>query len=513
MNKYTCPICVEEYNSKNTICFVCKQECCAICFKKYILNSQKDTVNCMNRECNAIFPKSVLTKMVSTHWLNTAFKVYKNDISFKSQSMFFPEIMGEVEKRLTIDKLEKEKKVFLKEYGESYIKMQEKNLVIITQKEAEYAIKLKKLNEEYKPEIIKLKNENIFLIQKLKKELNVKSAVVNLELQKLYRKEHVVKHYNRPCSLESCKGLLDNKWTCGICSHKTCSKCIQYIENSDLHTCDENDIMTVDLLKKDTKNCPSCGEGIFKISGCDHMFCTICKTAFSWNTGEITSKNIHNPHYFDYLRRNAQNAPNQTNIMPNINDVDCLRMPEILTIITNIFIPRKSQTFKRDNEFKTSMMELVRLKLHSSDIYTTIIGKLNNNHELQELRINYLLERITEENFKKSINTIYKRREMFEESNMLIQTIELASESIVKKHIKIFMKKTENDVQNNKSVSDIISSMIESYQKEIEMLKELIETINNENNKINHIYKLVNRYNIYTYANEKKDELTLQFKI
>ena len=53
------------------------------------------------------------------------------------------------------------------------------------------------------------------------------------------------------------------------------------------HKCNEDDINTAKLLKKDTKYCPKCNFGITKISGCDVMFCTQCNTSFNWKTMEI----------------------------------------------------------------------------------------------------------------------------------------------------------------------------------------------------------------------------------
>jgi hypothetical protein len=133
-----------------------------------------------------------------------------------------------------------------------------------------------------------------------------------IELRKIINKKTtVVKSiYNRPCSNSTCNGMLKTDSNlCSICDHITCSKCLQpYNKNIKDHSCNEDDIKTAKLLKKDTKYCPKCNFGITKISGCDVMFCTQCNTSFNWKTMEILTKNLHNPHYLEYLRRAGTQA-------------------------------------------------------------------------------------------------------------------------------------------------------------------------------------------------------------
>ena len=76
------------------------------------------------------------------------------------------------------------------------------------------------------------------------------------------------------------------------------------------HVCKQEDIDTFKMIVKETRQCPTCSTNIYKIEGCDQMWCTQCHTAFSWRTGRIETV-IHNPHYYEYHRENGGQVPNQ----------------------------------------------------------------------------------------------------------------------------------------------------------------------------------------------------------
>ena len=112
--------------------------------------------------------------------------------------------------------------------------------------------------------------------------------------------KHEKAHFVRQCPANGCRGFLSTQWKCGICEQWSCPECHELKgPNRDCeHTCDPNNIETAKMLAKDSKPCPKCQSLIFKISGCDQMWCTQCHTAFSWKTGKLEN-NIHNPHFYD----------------------------------------------------------------------------------------------------------------------------------------------------------------------------------------------------------------------
>ena len=109
------------------------------------------------------------------------------------------------------------------------------------------------------------------------------------------------------CPRKDCRGRVSSGYKCGLCEHFVCPDCHvdKGLEQHGPHECSVEDKDTVKLLKENTKKCPECHEGIFKESGCDQMWCTRCRTCFSWKTGKKEHGPIHNPHYYEQMFQNG----------------------------------------------------------------------------------------------------------------------------------------------------------------------------------------------------------------
>ena len=105
--------------------------------------------------------------------------------------------------------------------------------------------------------------------------------------------------------MADCRGFSSFQWKCGICQQWCCPECHEIIgqDRHAEHTYHPDNVASATLLANDTKSCPCCGMGIYRIEGCDQLFCKLCHTAFSWQTGRIETQRIHNPHYYEWLRQ------------------------------------------------------------------------------------------------------------------------------------------------------------------------------------------------------------------
>lgn len=97
------------------------------------------------------------------------------------------------------------------------------------------------------------------------------------------------------CQRGQCNGyIMASEYKCLLCDGTICDQC--GLSNDDNHECIKEDIESFKLINDVTKRCPSCKISIDKAEGCNHMYCTECKTAFDWETLEVLKKNqIQNP--------------------------------------------------------------------------------------------------------------------------------------------------------------------------------------------------------------------------
>lgn len=223
------------------------------------------------------------------------------------------------------------------------------------------------------------------------------------------------------CANEDCRGFLNSNYKCEICNLFTCSKCLEVIgvSKDDAHTCNENSVETAKMIKKETKPCPSCGTRIFKVSGCDQMWCTECKNAFSWTTGKIENGVIHNPHFFEYQRNNRnnhiQNNNNNALNMCNTNDI-----PQFYLFNRTVLRPLKQL---KEEYIVDTLSKIYRLMGH---ITHHEIPKLNDNIETCSntdiVRVEYIHKEISKKEMTKSIYLKDKNRRKFSE---ILQVYEL----------------------------------------------------------------------------------------
>lgn len=110
------------------------------------------------------------------------------------------------------------------------------------------------------------------------------------------------------CVRDGCEGFVSTAYKCGLCDAHICKDC-HAVKTDDAHACAPDAVASVTALKRESRPCPKCAAPISKIDGCDQIWCTLCKTAFSWNTGKIETGVIHNPHYYQWMRESGQTIP------------------------------------------------------------------------------------------------------------------------------------------------------------------------------------------------------------
>ena len=366
----SCPICVEPYTAvvrKKVECNSCHKELCIKCVERYLLSSIEDP-HCLH--CRASWTRPFLGTICSMTFLNKTYYVHRQEVLVNREKSFLPTYQTIAEREVRAREISKEDTALATEYYEL---------------EKEMNRKLSELSKKRRDVWRRAENvRNGF-------EENAPSGT---------KTKATPTKFVRRCTAADCKGFLSTAWKCGICSSWACPECfeIKGLVHDAPHTCTAEALATAALIRKDTKPCPSCGEMINKIDGCDMMWCVSCHTPFSWNTGNVIKAGIvHNPHYFQWLAKGGQAAPTNPGFIP------CGGLPNpyhVQTVLANA-----------NKEDRRELLDILRICAHVSDIerhhYERHLDPLNN----EDIGVQYLLKESSEENWKQVLAKREKERQ------------------------------------------------------------------------------------------------------
>ncbi len=488
-----CNICCEKYNkSLNTKIrceFVnCNYEACKSCIRTYLLSTTNDP-HCMN--CKNPWQPKFLVDNLNRSYVENDYKKHRKQLLVDREISRTPELMYLVERTKLVQESEEE---------------------------------LKELNKEY------------IKARKLFNDLAQRVSEKRLEIHRIKTGEDTKeerKKFIMPCPGDNCKGYLSTQYKCEICKLFTCPDCFEIIGYSkeDHHICKEDNIKSAEMIKKETKGCPKCGVRIFKISGCDQMWCTECKVAFSWSTGKIIiSGAIHNPHYYNYLQQNNNNglAPR------NPGDVVCggLIAYYNLNYVTK-FLSRFSHKkwfdyLKKDKTIEEVFIEnnitvlnnliMFITHLHRHINHITNVDLINCRNKVRDLENNdnetvqYILNNKTKDELAR---VIYKNSNLRKKHSELLNIYELLSVVGIERFNNIYNYYTENakKIQENKNNEFmnfvlIIVNFINEYNNLIKYTNNQLITISYTYNlSVNLIKKHPNNYYEFRSGKFKQSDL------
>ena len=230
------------------------------------------------------------------------------------------------------------------------------------------------------------------------------------------RREFIMK-----CPDEGCRGFLSSAYKCGTCAKNTCTQCLVVL-GEDAHTCNPDTVETAKTIRSETRPCPKCGTRIFKIDGCDQMWCVMndCNTAFSWNSGHIVTGNVHNPHYYEWLRRTGGGAPER-----EVGDIPCGGLPHARVLARVVYATEIDNNVKNViMETHRNMRDLIDVRLRD---YPARPPQLMN----KDIDVAYLMNELTEEAWQRQLELSEAKFKRKKEIGQILQTLATAGSDII----------------------------------------------------------------------------------
>jgi len=397
-----CAICCNEFNKlsrKIVGCLKCGEKVCSTCVKKYLLSTLEDP-HCMH--CKHAWDLFFLNKILPRNFLSKEWKQSRSNLLYDREKSFFPETMPYVALEIEKEKVHNELLTVEAQIQQLKIKR--------------YQLQGRMATLSHTDQEIPARAQNSFNI--------------------------------RACIQDGCKGFVDAKGLCPVCSHTLCLHCDRAKHKEDDHICDPSDIETWQQIMKSSKPCPNCATRIQKASGCSQMWCPGCHVAFNWNTGAIEKGAIHNPHFYEWAERLGINAAHQNQNAIYQQPCQDRRVWNYYNFIR--VVPAQNKV-----EFRNMHQKLNHII--NNDMYE-IRAKVERNN--RDLRIRFIRNQMDEKKFKKML---ISREIQVQKNTRLLEMLDTLNLVIVPLFHN-FLEKTisyENVMSNIKNIKQFMDETVD----------------------------------------------------
>lgn len=447
--KPKCPVCLDHFTQvirQPIQCAYCPYSTCRQCTSQYLLSTLNDP-HCMQckREWNREF---IDTKLTQT-FRKGPLKLHRRRVLMDRERGRLPAMQVFAEAQNIMTRVMQESTALRKQ--RKALKIQ-RNLIQVQHGEEGIDALAARLGPIQK-QLYEMKAR----IRALEREgYNARRILVGEE--RVETRQFIMK-----CPGEGCRGFLSSAWKCGTCEKFFCSDCHAQKEamRDEGHVCNADAKATASMIRQETKPCPKCGIRISKIDGCDQMWCTECQTTFSWNSGQILLNTVvHNPHYYEYLRKTNGAIPREA------GDIPCGGLP-MAYVFTRLVYDIPPSPLQLTNDKKAMIVGALR---GISDIFHMRLPQFplrqpaNMNRDID---IAYLLNKITEEEWGTRLEHMETQFERKKEIGLILQTlVHIGSEKLTS---------LQNQLQTTANMSKRAELVLQTIQ-EMEEVREYINS-------------------------------------
>jgi hypothetical protein len=349
-----CSICIDTFNKstrKLVKCPGCYYKCCRECYQRQILS--KNSIECMN--CNIEWSNEHINSQFTNAFLNDTGKwkgkglrTHQESILLLNEKPFIQDTIQMIKHEEHIYSLQQKSRNILDScliVSKSIKQMNKCRLFKCICKRG--INKCICISDDERNEWLEEFNQlNDLLIEMEEDAIKAYTLISASRINGFNDTKQNNKSFIQRCMKDDCEGYLSTRWKCQVCDTITCNRCREVKDEG--HICNEETVKTIQMCIKESKPCPKCSEPISKINGCDQMWCSLCETIFSWNTGKIQIGGlIHQPDAVRKMRERGFLERDQ-------RDIQCGGIPHRIRLL-NKCIKNFTENQKRHIEILITM--------------------------------------------------------------------------------------------------------------------------------------------------------------